>query len=516
MQIRSAVRRSIKWKFTLIYVCLITFLLLSIVLVNSFFLESYYTREKVRILENAAQTLDQVILSAERQGRSVSDLLPGRILKELNEKNNVNVVIFDTTSDRVFSVGTDTNFQLRKLSAYIFGSRLDMEEKVIKRFGAFTIERATERESRSMYLECWGYFSDNATSVLMSLPVSSMRESVSFFNRFLLLIGIVVLLLGALIVYVTSMQVTKPINTLAKLSEKMSELDFTARYEGTSEDEIGVLGNSMNLLSERLEEAVGALKTANNELQIDIENKKRIDEKRQEFVANVSHELKTPIALIQGYAEGIQDGMAEDPESRAYYCGVIVDEARKMNRMVRELMNLSSIEQGKDLPDIHRFDLSELVSGEVSAADILNRQKNASVEIDVPEGTFVWADEFKLEEVVNNYLNNALHHLEPPNQISIFSERQKDGSVWLHVLNTGKQIPEEDLDRIWEKFYKVDKAHTRSYGGSGLGLSIVRAIADAHHQKCGVKNTRTGVDFWFSLDGKGRPESTGTAAFYAN
>ena len=115
----------------------------------------------------------------------------------------------------------------------------------------------------------------------------------------------------------------------------MSELDFEARYTGNSEDEIGILGHSMNTLSEKLKETIGALKTANNELQRDIEEKIRIDETRKDFIANVSHELKTPIALIQGYAEGLTEGMAEDPESRDYYCDVIMDEANKMNKMVK-------------------------------------------------------------------------------------------------------------------------------------------------------------------------------------
>ena len=171
-----------------------------------------------------------------------------------------------------------------------------------------------------------------------------------------------------------------------------------------------------------------------------------------------------------------------------------------MNIMVHELMNLSSIEQGKDLPDFALFDISKVVHGVVTKSDILIRQKDAHVEIDIPEGTMVWADEFKIEEVITNYLNNALNHLQAPNNISLFSEKGANGTVSIHVSNTGKPIPEEDLQQIWEKFFKVDKAHTRSYGGSGLGLSIVKAIMESHHQKCGVKNTRTGVDFWFTLD----------------
>ena len=185
-----------------------------------------------------------------------------------------------------------------------------------------------------------------------------------------------------LVRYFTTKKVTSPIMSLASLSARMSELDFEARYEGRSEDEIGVLGRSMNTLSEKLKETIGELKTANNELQRDIEEKIRIDETRKDFIANVSHELKTPIALIQGYAEGLTEGMAEDPDSRDYYCEVIMDEANKMNKMVKQLLNLTALEFGNDLPVMEQFDITALIRGILSSAGILLQQKEATVVFD--------------------------------------------------------------------------------------------------------------------------------------
>ncbi len=514
MRLSSILKKSIKWRYTCIFVCLIAIILTSILLANTFFLERYYTREKVITLEHAYETLDNMLSYAANNNLDASSLLPSdydtsnpdtetpatSYLKELSETYNINVIIMDTQTDTIFSTFGDLNFQSRKLNQYIFGNRTNTSAQVVKKFDDYTIERTLDQLSKNIYLESWGYFSDNTTCFIMSMPVSSLKESVSFFNRFLLIIGILAMLSGSVIVYFMSCQITKPINQLARLSEKISALDFTARYTGNSQDEIGVLGNSMNTLSERLQESIADLKTANNELQSDIENKTLYAARQQEFVANVSHELKTPIALIQGYAEGLNEGLADDPESRAYYCGVIVDEAKRMNTLVHELMNLSSIEQGKDLPDFALFDISKVVHGVITKSDILIKQQNAHVEIDIPENTMVWADEFKIEQIITNYLNNALHHLKEPNNISIYSQKEYGGIVSIHVTNTGNHIPEEDLGKIWEKFFKVDKAHTRSYGGSGLGLSIVKAIVDAHHQKCGAKNTPTGVDFWFTLD----------------
>ena len=279
----------------------------------------------------------------------------------------------------------------------------------------------------------------------------------------------------------------------------MSELDFEARYTGDSEDEIGVLGRSMNTLSEKLKETIGELKTANNELQKDIEEKIKVDETRKEFIANVSHELKTPIALIQGYAEGLTEGMAEDEDSRNYYCEVIMDEAGKMNKMVKQLLTLTALEFGNDMPVMERFDIAALIHGILSSAGILLQQKEARVVFDQEEPVWVWADEFKIEEVITNYLNNAMNHLEGERRIEIRLER-KEKEVRITVFNTGRHIPEEDLGNLWTKFYKVDKARTREYGGSGIGLSIVKAIMDSHNKSCGVENVNGGVEFWFTVD----------------
>lgn len=278
----------------------------------------------------------------------------------------------------------------------------------------------------------------------------------------------------------------------------MANLNFDAKYTSTSEDEIGVLGNNLNRMSGELEKTISELRTANNELQKDIEKKEQIDEMRKEFLSNVSHELKTPIALIQGYAEGLQECINDDQESREFYCDVIIDEAAKMNNMVKKLLSLNQLEFGNDTVNMERFDLTELVKGVVQSAQLLASQKEAEIRFLQEEPISVWGDEFKIEEVVTNYVSNALNHVDFEKKIEIKAVKRGD-VVRLSVFNTGARIPEEDLDKIWIKFYKVDKARTREYGGSGIGLSIVKAIMDSMNQKCGVINYENGVEFWFEL-----------------
>ena len=259
------------------------------------------------------------------------------------------------------------------------------------------------------------------------------------------------------------------------------------------------LGTSINELSETLEETISELKTANVSLKKDIEKKEQIDEMRKEFLSNVSHELKTPLALIQGYAEGLKECINDDAESRDFYCDVIMDESEKMNHMVKQLLTLNQLEFGNDKVEMTRFDITELIGGVIQSSSIMAAQKQVDIQFYREGAVYVWGDEFKVEEVITNFLTNAMNHAEGEKRITIrFS--MHDHLVRTSVFNTGKPIPEEDLDKIWEKFYKVDKARTREYGGSGIGLSIVKAIMDSFEQKCGVINHEDGVESWMELD----------------
>ena len=281
----------------------------------------------------------------------------------------------------------------------------------------------------------------------------------------------------------------------------MAQLDFEAKYKakGRRRNEIDELGEHFNELSNKLETTISELKSANNELKQDIEKKTEIDEMRKEFLSNVSHELKTPLALIQGYAEGLQECINDDAQSRDFYCEVIMDEADKMNQMVKKLLTLNQLEFGNQAVTMERFNLTELIEGVISSTGILLNQNGIQIEFLDHEPMYVWGDEFMVEEVVTNYLSNAIHHADFAKKITIWYTKKED-CVRVGVFNTGKPIPEEDLPNIWIKFYKVDKARTREYGGSGIGLSIVKAIMESFHRECGVENHEDGVEFWFELD----------------
>ncbi len=529
LRTKITLRHSIRHRIMATFAVLMAVMLLAIWAVDNFWLEGYYVGQKQTMMEKAYTDVNQVLMEQLNEGKTVSGIIKQELEEEWNvwskgssgteqkasgllstirtygEQSDITTVLIDSyTGKTLLSSGWETDFLARKVQGYVLG-RDEERSKVLKQGEGYVVEVNYDYRSKASYMESWGFFSDNRTMFIMSMPLAGIQESVELFNRFITFVGLAVLVAGCFVMYFVTRRITNPILALASLSEEMSRLNFDVSYEAGAEDEIGVLGRSMNTLSDKLKETIGALQEANRQLQHDIEEKIQIDEMRKEFIANVSHELKTPIALIQGYAEGLTEGMCEDEESRSYYCEVIMDEANKMNKMVRQLLTLTALEFGKDMPAMEPFDLAELIRDLVNSSSILIQQNDAHVQVEAPEELWVLGDEFKIEEVVTNYLTNGMHHLDGPRKIRI-RVSQEAGKARVAVYNTGSPIPEEDLPNLWTKFYKVDKARTRAYGGSGIGLSIVKAIMDAHHEDCGVANVEGGVEFWFTMQTVERPE----------
>ena len=350
----------------------------------------------------------------------------------------------------------------------------------------------------SEYLVVWGPANDG-NFLMLKTTLQSIQENVKLSNTFMLYITIAGAIISSVIIMYVSKKITNPILELASLSVKMTNLEFESKYVVKGKTEIDILGENMNTLSSTLETTISELKTANNQLQIDIEKKTEIDEMRKEFLSNVSHELKTPIALIQGYAEGLMECVNDSPESRNSYCEVIIDEAEKMNKLVKQLLSLNQLESGRDNVSMERFNLVELIQGKMLSFERIASNNNIKFTYSGPESIFVWSDVFKVEEVLTNYLTNAFNYVSGHKIIKINAEII-DKVTRVTVYNSGDNIPNEDIALIWDKLYKVDKARTRSYGGNGLGLSIVKAIMDGLNQAYGVENCDNGVKFWFEID----------------
>ncbi|MCI8791258.1 MAG: HAMP domain-containing histidine kinase [Eubacterium sp.] len=485
-------------------------------LANLFLLPDFYQRTKVSQMKRVyAQTVD--VCDDVDWGSQTAEQLSRLYdqLDTLSSNSNVSIYIMQVgiysgsgeiaTLDYVYPANTDrlqrvTWEQVGKyVKSMYYGTALDENCELLSHSGEYAVYKVYDQRVESNYIELTGQMPNNYW-VYLRANYQSIQESAQVSNQFLTHTGIVIVIIGTFIMLFISNQYTKPILRLARHARDMKDLNFSSRYEDERDDEIGVLGSSMNALSDELERTISELKTANNELQVDLDRRSQQEEMRQEFLANVSHELKTPIALIQGYAEGLQENIHDDPESRDFYCEVIVDEAKKMNKMVKKLLNLNQLEFGNGSVHLEHFDLNHVLDYVIHSTEILFQQKEAVLSCRRSrEPIMVWADEYMIEEVVMNYVSNALNHVRYDKKIEIKTTLE-DGLVRVSVFNTGDPIPEEDLGKIWTKFYKVDKAHTREYGGNGIGLSIVKAVMEAHNQKYGVRNYDNGVEFWFELD----------------
>uniref|UniRef100_A0ABV1BE36 histidine kinase n=1 Tax=Blautia aquisgranensis TaxID=3133153 RepID=A0ABV1BE36_9FIRM len=493
---------SLRHQITAYFIGLLFLSILTITVINGVFLEKYYVSKKMDVLMELRDTLectdiDKMMNSNETEG---SESIPDAI-QQVSSKNNLSWVIVDSSNTSWLSWGENEKMLQSKLFGYVY----DLDEdggksRVLKKEDDYTIQQSHDRFSGMDYVECWGTLGEDHYFIIRT-PLESIRESANISNKFYFVVGLAIIILSGIMIMLVTKRITRPISELTELSRKMSDLDFEARYKSNVGNEIDVLGDNFNRMSTQLENTISELKSANNELQRDIEDKIKIDKMRKEFLDNVSHELKTPIALVQGYAEGLKENISDDPESREFYCDVIMDEAAKMNKLVKNLLTLNQLESGKDAVVMERFDIVSLIRGVLQTMNIMIGQKEAKVIFDAEKPVYVWADEFKTEEVVTNYVSNALNHLDGDKEIEI-KLLDKDSRVKVTVFNTGTPIPEADVPNLWNKFYKVDKARTREYGGSGIGLSIVKAIMESMNQEYGVQNFDNGVEFWFTLDRK--------------
>lgn len=490
MKMRHSIRTSMTAMFSIVLLATLVICWLA----NNFFLEKYYLINKERVLTVVYEDMN---LASEQE--KLDDETFVQKLSEFCEQNTISLFVMGSDGRPMLYNMKEYGIMQHQLYMYLFAQFPPRDSgTVLTENEHYTVRLNEDARSGMEYLEMNGTL-EAGEVFLLRTALEPIRESVMLANQFLMRVGIVVLMIGIFCIRLLSRRITEPILELAKISERMSDLDFNIKFVGQKDDEIAFLGNHMNRLSETLEKKISELKTANNELQRDIEQREKTDEMRKEFLSNISHELKTPIALVQGYAEGLKECINDDPESREFYCDVIMDEASRMNRMVKNLMTLNELEFGTEIVAMERFDVAGMIRNMLQSSGILFEQKNVRVVYDQQYPVYVWSDEYKVQEVLNNYISNALNHVDGERIIKITVRSEAD-VVRIGVFNTGRPIPEVDLDRIWDKFYKVDKARTREYGGSGVGLSIVKAIMESMHQKYGVKNYENGVEFWFDLD----------------
>ena len=422
-------------------------------------------------------------------------------LKRIAFNNNFDIYIKSDNDVYIFSTEKDFYSTISRINS-ITNSHSNSFEIVYKD-SDIKILKVDDTSNNISYLLLSGMLC-NGYELYIRIPVVPIEESVKISNKVLVWIGAVTILFSAFVANFVSRKFTSPILELSDITNKMSKLDFSQKYRvKDTEDEINDLGKNINIMSEKLESTIKQLRANNIELERDIEEKSKIDDMRKQFISDVSHELKTPIALIQGYAEGLVENVNSDEESRKFYAEVILDEANRMDKLVKQLLELMKLEYGKREFNNQEIDIVEITNEVIRKCNVMLKENNIKVEFKNKEPMYVFADEFYIEQVITNYFTNAIKHCDEINgkkKIIVKITENSDKKVHFSIFNTGENIAEEDLDRIWVRFYKVDSSRNRETGGSGIGLALVKAIMNNYNCKYGVQNKENGVEFYFELD----------------
>ncbi|MDF2820567.1 MAG: Signal transduction histidine kinase [Clostridiales bacterium] len=482
-------KKSLSTKLFLLIIAVVLGSIFIVVSINGIMLENYYLKHKNELLVKTFNMTNQYYLTYNE------DLYVSII--QLVDKSGFDVatdpdykkVIFNLESSGLSVNSNNYVEKIYSISDYSQVASLSINE--------YIIYSRTDPKINTKQLVLFGKLV-NGDYLGLSTPYESISDIANVTNLLFIRIGSITALIAAVFVFIISRRFARPILQISKIARDMAELDFTKKYCGDFEDEVGVLGHSINTLSSKLERTISELKTANLMLKEDIQEKQVVDEMRRGFMSNISHELKTPIALIQGYAEGLKDSIVK-PEDQEYYYDVILDESEKMGQLVKRIMALMQLEAGQDQIMIRHFDIAQLIEQELEKNQILFEQKDINIVFDCKDPHYVWADELFIEDVIRNYITNAINHVSGEGKI-IVSINDLDTRKRITVFNTGQHIPESDIDKIWISFYKVDKARTRKYGGTGIGLAVVSAIMKAHNMPYGVRNVEGGVEFYIELD----------------
>lgn len=490
------VKKSITAK--LFFITLIFFVLFisCILIFQSLFFQKFYIDRKMNSLESNVEKFKETYNKT--QGNQ--DIL--QLVRNFEDTNNSRVAVLDKYGYLNFISDSDDK-QVESASVRII-------REVINQWtsnpGAF-IDMKRSGKSSTYILNNSVYNVRNIVCVFPNnekgeviFAVSSLQpvnEASSVIKQFYVYIYIAAFVIIIILSLIYSNMISKPLIRLNKTASKMVNLNFSEKCIVNDNDEIGNLGNTLNFLSENLNKTMNSLREANEKLKNDIEKERKLEKMRKEFVGGVSHELKTPISLIGGYAEGIKDNVFPD-EDKNYYIDVIIDEAKKMGSLVSDMLDLSQLESGNFKLNCENFYLDKLINTTIKKYYTLFNDREIDVHLNLNNNVLTYGDSMRIEQVLTNFITNATRHTNKKGIIGIDMCEVKN-KVYVYVKNSGNNIEKEDLANIWDKFYKVDKSRSRTLGGTGLGLAITKNILMLHKSDFGVENFKGGVAFYFSL-----------------
>ena len=447
--------------------------LLAIAFFNSQLLEKVYIWNLERSLETIAQ-------SAENAGAEYY-----YVLSEYERTEGVSIDLYDQEDNMLYEGN----------GSFISGNRINIISRKENDDGSYFNVVAADG-SDSQYI-LYGKDFSNGYHIEIFTEKNPIEENASIAVGVTTAITILALGLALIFIFNYSRHFTKPFIEMNEVMEKIATLDFSERTDIERSDEVGTLADNINKVADSLDEALTELREKNDQLLEDIERERQLERMRREFVSAASHELKTPIAIVRGYAEGLKMNTPEDNDFANEYCDVIMKEADKMNDLVINMLEQSLYESGAKAPEKEDFSVDEYIREFLKTIVHITEEKGITVKYDGTDAV-VNGDVKQLTRVLSNIVLNACSHVKGDMIIEITVDEGEEFTR-INVFNTGSFIDEKDKDSIFTSFYRADKAHSRKEGRFGLGLSIVKSIIDNHGCECGFENQTDGVTFFFTI-----------------
>ncbi|MGL4873514.1 MAG: HAMP domain-containing sensor histidine kinase [Clostridium sp.] len=333
--------------------------------------------------------------------------------------------------------------------------------------------------------------------ILCVSSIQPILEASNIISEFYIYIFLGATILAILVSYGYSKKIAKPLVQINSVAIKMSNMDFSEKCIIKSNDEIGHLAKTFNFLSSKLKSTLDDLKESNSKLKEDIERERQLEIMRKDFIASVSHELKTPIGIIEGYAEGIKDGIVLGKDA-SLYLQTIIDESQKMSKLVSNMLELSKLESGVITPQFENFNINRLAKKIFSNFNLECSEKNITMVFQPQtDYSYIRGDVFQIDQVLTNIISNAIKYSPDGAIIKLTIQSKNDEFMVLSLLNTDSFIPENEYSNLFNKFYRLDKSGNRNKNSTGLGLSIVKNILDLHNFSYSLKSVEEGVLFTF-------------------
>lgn len=482
--------QSIKTKLNLTLVSIIFIMFFMITVPFFIGYEQYYVSQQKDFLKSANSQITT----------NVDNLEAIKLqLMILENKESLNTLLLDSSEKIVYSTSKLLSETQKYLDVYLFDNNFEIGKTNLKNNpnSHLLIDTLNKLSNTEMlHLITSFKFEGETYYIVLEKTMANASSTVNGIVLFLFICLIPICLVSSFVIAKVSSFIISPILELSEISENIANFNFDTPINIKTNDEIGSLAQNIEILSNELKNKFQELENQNLLLEESIKEKDKNAKIQREFISNVSHELRTPITLILGYSEALK--MDIDEETKKEYMNIIISESHKMSNLITDMLDISRLQSGDKKLVKEEFDFSELINKIVQKHQITFNNNSINFSKSSIKNAIILGDKSKLELVISNFITNAVRYVDDKKEIKMNLRDNHDKYIF-SIYNTCNPLSEDDIKKIWGSFYKVDKAHSREKGGTGIGLYLVKTILELHTFEYGVKNINEGVEFYIEI-----------------